>query len=84
MLDTNFLKAKMLLLNLTSASLAAKCGCSEYTIRAMCSDNYQPSTALARKIAKNLNLNREEIIKLFFSKFKELSFDEALQIEKKS
>ena len=81
-IDTVFFKAKMLLARTTKAELAKKCGCSEYVIRAMCSNNYQPTTALARKIAFHLRLTNEDIIQVFFSELKKLSLDEVKKLEK--
>ena len=83
MINQNFLKAKILLAELTINDLAQKTGISEYTLKRIIANSYQPSTEMARKIARALNLSNDEIIKVFFSEFKKLTFEQVLEKDKK-
>lgn len=68
----------MLLANLTVADLAKKTNVAEYTLKRILANSYQPSTAIARKIAYALKLTDDEIITVFFSELKKMSFEEVL------
>lgn len=83
MINQNFLKAKILLADLTINDLAQKTGISEYTLKRIIANSYQPSTEMARKISRALNLSSDEIIKVFFSEFKKLTFEQVLEKDKK-
>lgn len=83
MINQNFLKAKILLADLTINDLAQKTGISEYTLKRIIANSYQPSAEMARKISRALNLSSDEIIKVFFSEFKKLTFEQVLEKDKK-
>lgn len=81
-IDAYLLQSKMMNKNISRADLASATGLSNYTISAICTNNYNITIKNIKAISKALELGQNDIFNIFFKRMWNVNYKELLAMEK--
>ena len=81
-IDAYLLQSKMMNKSMSRADLAAATGLSNYTISAICTNNYNITINNIKAISKALELGQNDIFNIFFKRMWNVNYKELVDMER--